>query len=241
LVEPFLSVVIPAYNEEPRIGATLEKVTGYLGRQQYSWELLVVDDGSSGRTAALATRWAGNDERVRVETVPHGGKGWAVKHGMLATAGQYRFMCDADMAMPIEQLEAFLDRMEEGYDIVIGSRQKKGARRVSEPILRHVMGRVFNWTVRLLAVRGLQDTQCGYKCFRDHVAEELFNLQRTRGWAFDVEVLYVAAKRKMRVLEMPIEWHYRPSSKLRPLANSFSMLQDTIMLRLRDVAGKYSR
>ena len=241
MTEPFLSVVIPAYNEEPRIGATLEKVTGYLRRQQYSWELLVVDDGSSDGTAALATRWAGNDERVRVETVPHGGKGWAVKHGMLATVGQYRFMCDADMAMPIEQLEAFLDRMEEGYDIVIGSRQKKGARRVNEPILRHVIGRVFNWTVRLLTVRDFQDTQCGYKCFRDHVAEELFNLQRTRGWAFDVEVLYVATKRKMRVLEMPIEWHYRPSSKLRPHADSFSMLRDIIMLRLRDAAGKYSR
>jgi len=241
LTETFLSVVIPAYNEEPRIGATLEQVTGYLSSQHYSWELLVVDDGSSDRTAAIAMRWAGHDQRVRVETVPHGGKGWAVRHGMLATAGQYRFMCDADMAMPIEQLDAFLARIEEGYDIVIGSRQKKGARRVCEPILRHVIGRVFNWTVRMLTVRDYQDTQCGYKCFRDHVAEELFNLQRTRGFAFDVEVLYVAAKRKMRVLELPIEWYYRPSSKLRPHVDSFSMLRDTILLRLRNAAGKYSR
>ena len=233
---PFLSVVIPAFNEAERIGYTLEKVVSYLSDQAYSWEVLVVDDGSSDDTAALANKWADTSEselQVHVETVPHGGKGWAVKRGMLAASGRYRFMCDADLAMPIEQLGAFLDRMEEGYDIVIGSRQTAGARRFDEPVHRHIMGRIFNWSVRLFAVGGLQDTQCGFKCFRGEVAEQLFRLQRTRGFGFDVEILYMAKKTGLSVLEIPIDWYHQSSSKVRPYVDSFLMLRDTLVLRLR--------
>ena len=235
LAAPFLSVVIPAFNEEGRIVSTLEQVVSYLGAQPYSWEVLVVDDGSSDSTATLARRLAVEEERVRVETIPHGGKGWAVKQGMLAARGRYRFMCDADLAMPIERLEELLNGMAEGYDVVIASRQIAGARRFGESIWRHFMGRVFNWTVRLLAVRGFDDTQCGFKCFRGEVAEKLFRSQRTLGFGFDVEILHMAVKKGMRVQEIPIDWYHQRSSKVRPLVDSFLMLRDTILLRLRDM------
>ena len=235
----FLSIVIPAFNEEARIIPTLETVVGYLSRQSYSWEVVLVDDGSLDGTAALVNRWAANSKRVRVEMLPHGGKGWAVRHGMLVSNGEYRFMCDADLAMPIEWLPAFLCRMSEGYDIVIGSRQVTGARRVGEPVVRHIMGRVFNCLVQRLAIRAFQDTQCGFKCFRGDVAEQLFRLQQIKGWAFDVEVLYLALRMGLRVLEMPIEWHYQQESKVRPSVDSFRMIRDTSLVRWYDLRGQY--
>ena len=236
---PFLSVVIPAFNEERRIESTLKTVTDYLDMQSYSWEVLVVDDGSSDDTAQIAGRWAREDERVSVEAMPHAGKGWAVKRGMLAVGGQYRFMCDADLAMPIHQLGTFLAHMEEGYEIVIGSRQIAGARRFDEPVGRHIMGRLFNRCVRLMAVSGFQDTQCGFKCFRGEAAAHLFRLQRSNGFGFDVEILYMAVKKGMRVLEIPIDWYHQRSSKVRPYADPYFMLRDTLLVRLRDLLRKY--
>lgn len=236
---PFLSIVIPAYNEQARIIGTLEGMLNYLRERQYSWEVLVVDDGSTDDTAALARAWAGTHPGVRIESVPHGGKGWAVRHGMLAATGRYRFTCDADLAMPVEQLAAFLKRMDEGYELVIGSRQIEGARRFHEPVLRHLMGRGFNWVVRLLAVRGFQDTQCGSKCFSGALADRLFPQQRARGFGFDVEILYLAAKSGARVLEIPIDWYHQPDSKVRVGLDPVMMLRDTILVRLNDLRGVY--
>lgn len=241
MAKPFLSVVIPAFNEEARIASTLQKLVSYLRRQPYSWEVVVANDGSTDRTAALVGQWTSELEAVRLKTLPHGGKGWAVKHGMLEATGQYRFMCDADLAMPLEQLTAFLERMAEGYDIVIGSRQIAGARRFNEPPMRHVMGRLFNWAVRLLAVGRFQDTQCGFKCFTGEAAQELFRLQQTRGFGFDVEVLYLALKKGMCVLEMPIDWHHQRDSKVRAGTDSLAMLRDTLLVRWRDLRGKYGK
>ncbi len=232
MTAPYLSVVIPAYNEEERIGATLDEVVAHLSSQSYSWEVVVVDDGSTDKTPQIVDSWAGEVEGVSVQNVEHGGKGWAVQQGMLEASGQYRFMCDADLSMPIEQLNKFIARMDEGYDVVIGSREAIGARRYDEPPIRHLMGRVFNWTVRMLAVRGFQDTQCGFKCFRGEVAQELFSKQKARGFSFDVEILYLALRQNMRVVEIPIDWYHREASKVRPLADSFLMLRDTLTLRL---------
>lgn len=239
LAKPFLSIVIPAFNEERRIGPTLESLVGYLGRQPYAWEVLVVDDGSSDGTLSESAKWSQKDERVRIEAGVHAGKGWAVRRGMLAATGEYRFMCDADLAMPIEQLGTFLDRMTDGYHIVVGSRQIAGARRFNEAAGRHLRGRVFNWTVRLLAVRGFDDTQCGFKCFRGDVADELFMLQRAKGLGFDVEILFLALKKDMRVLEIPIDWYHQRESKVRPVMDSLSMLREPMLVRLRDLSGKY--
>jgi glycosyltransferase involved in cell wall biosynthesis len=239
MVTPYLSIIIPAYNEERRIGSTLECLLRYLDGQPYTWEVIVADDGSADGTAPLVERLAKDADQVRLLSLPHRGKGWAVRQGMLAARGQLRFMADADMAMPVEQLGTFLDRMADGYDIVIGSRQIGGARRFGESLFRHVRGRVFNLTVRLLAVGGFQDTQCGFKCFKAEVAEELFRLQKTDGLGFDVELLYLAAKRRLNILELPIDWHHQADSRLRPLADTYLMLRDILLIRLRDIGGSY--
>ena len=237
---PFISVIIPAFNEAPRIDPTLDKVVRYLDERHSSWEVVVVDDGSSDATATLVSQWSLTHDRVRLERIPHSGKGSAVRHGMLSATGTYRFMCDADLAMPIDWLEAFLDRMNEGYDVVIGSRQIAGARRFDEPLLRHMMGRFFNWSVRLLALGGIQDTQCGFKCFRGEVAQELFELQTIKGFAFDVEILYLAkSKQGLRVLELPVDWYHQKESKVRAGVDSLQMLRDTILVRWRDLRGQY--
>ena len=237
---PFLSVVIPAYNEEMRISATLSAVLDYLRSQEYTWEIVVVDDGSVDATSAFVNAVVDIDDRVRLERVPHGGKGWAVRHGMLVATGELRFMCDADLAMPIPQLGRFIDQMSEGYDVVIGSREGAGARRYDESASRHLRGRTFNLVVRLLAVRRFKDTQCGFKCFRSKAAEELFVSQRTTGFGFDVELLYLASKRGLRVLEMPIEWHHQEESTVR-FVDAFLILRDVIMVRLRDARGDYGK
>ena len=232
---PLLSVVIPAYNEEAGIVSCLERVTEYLADQELDWEVIVVDDGSSDGTADVVDEWARGRAGVRLESVPHGGKGRAVRHGMLAATGLYRFMCDADLSMPIEQIERFLERMREGYDVVVGSRQVPEAQRSNETWMRHVMGRLFNWSVRLLVLRGFEDTQCGFKCFRGEVADDLFGRQRTTGLAFDVEVLYAAVKRGYRTIEIPIVWRHRRDSRVRVGVDSIGMLADTFKIRWRGV------
>jgi len=236
---PLLSVVIPAFNESARIIGTLDELARYLDEQTYTTEILVVDDGSVDGTADMVREWATDRPDTFVIGIPHAGKGWAVRAGMLAARGSYRFMCDADLAMPVHWIGEFLERMEVGLDIVIGSREASGARRFDEPAYRHLMGRVFNRVVRLLAVRGFQDTQCGFKCFRAEVADHLFRLQRTRGMGFDVEILFLAVKRGFTIEEMPIDWYHQEISKVRPGADTIDMLKDTIVVRLRDLARKY--
>ena len=236
---PRLSVVIPAFNEAGRIVSTLHSVVAYLREQTYTWEILVVDDGSQDDTAALVSAAAQNLDGIRLLRMEHYGKGWAVRAGMLEARGAYRFMCDADLAMPIEWLQEFLEKMDAGADIVIGSREIFGARRYDEPFYRHFRGRIFNWVVRAVAVRGFQDTQCGFKCFRQDAADRLFFRQRARGMGFDVEVLYLAAKAGYSVVEMPVEWHHQPGSKVRPGVDSIDMLKDTLLIRLRDMIGSY--
>ena len=238
---PFLSVIIPAYNESARIVATLEALSRYLRAQPYTWEVITVDDGSEDGTASIVEQWSAGRDGFRLERIRHGGKGAAVRHGMLAATGDYRFMCDADLAMPISHLSDFLRYMAEGNDIVIGSRQIAGANRYGESQFRHLLGRAFNKTVQALAVGGFEDTQCGFKCFSAAAAETLFPLQRTTGWGFDVEVLYLARKRGMRVLEMPIEWRHDADSRLNPATAGLNMLRDVLGVRWRAIRGSYSR
>ena len=236
---PFLSVIIPTFNEETQIASTLSKIIDYLGKQPFLWEIIVVDDGSSDATSDVVEDYTKNYSMVRLETIKHKGKGQAVKHGMLNSTGIYRFTCDADLAMPIEQLDRFLPNMDKGYDVVIGSRQISGARRFNEPTLRHVMGRVFNSIVSVLAISGFQDTQCGFKCFRGKIADELFPLIMTEGFGFDVEILYLAVKRNLNILEVPIDWHHRTASKVRNATDSLLMLWETILIRWRNLHGHY--
>ena len=238
-VRPLLSIIIPAFNEEARIGPTLDAIVEYLDAQPYSWEVMVVDDGSSDATSEGVAERARALGGVSLQRIPHRGKGWAVRHGMLASSGAYRLMCDADLAMPVELIASFIERMEDGYDAVIGSRQAPGARRYNEPLMRHVRGRVFNMLVRLAVVGGYADTQCGFKCFRAEQAETLFRLQKTRGLAFDVELLYLARKQGLKVVEIPIDWYHDRDSKVRTGVDSLSMFIDALRVRVRDLTGGY--
>ena len=236
---PFLSVVIPAYNEERRILPTLQQVAEYLGAQPYTWTVVVADDGSTDRTAALVEEFAKGQSNVFLLSVPHGGKGSAVRAGMLHATGAYRFLSDADLSMPIEQLERFLPPRLTEFDIAVGSREAPGAHRFNEPYTRHLQGRLFNLFVRLVAVPGVNDTQCGFKCFRGEVAESLFSLQRTSGWSFDVEVLFLARRLGLRLLEVPIDWHHDPDSRGHRLWDGLSMGMETLRLRWNARRGRY--
>lgn len=235
----YLSVIIPAYNEERRLPETLEAVCGYLATKAYTWEIIVADDGSDDTTGDVVGRVAQDEARVRLLTLPHRGKGWAVKNGMLAARGEYRFLCDADLSMPI----ALLDRLLPGHDapaeITIGSREAPGSRRFGEPRRRWLMGRVFNAMTRILATPGIADTQCGFKVFHATAAETLFALQTLDGFAFDAEILFLARRRGFRVAEVGIDWHYRAESKVRPIRDGWRTLRDLVIVRFRSLTGRY--
>jgi glycosyltransferase involved in cell wall biosynthesis len=246
----FLSIVIPAYNEERRLPAALEQVLAFLDRQSYAAEIVVADDGSADGTARITEQWAARDARVRLLRLDHRGKGFAVRAGALAARGEYVLLCDADMAVPIEEWQTLYTQMEHGADIAIGSREGLGARRIGEPWYRHVMGRVFNLIVRVVAVGHFQDTQCGFKALRRDVAHDLFRRVRIYGdnappvqgpavTAYDVELLFLAVKRGYRVAEVPMPWQYGEETKVSPLRDSLRNLRDVLRVRWNAVLGKY--
>jgi len=247
---PFLSVVIPAYNEERRLPQTLQSIVDYLARQSYASEVIVVDDGSRDQTVQVVESFRAAHPSVALIRNDHRGKGYAVRTGMLAAQGHIVLFSDADLSTPIEEIAQLLPWFEHGYGLVIGSREGSGAKRIREPFYRHMMGRVFNFVVRLLTVRGIDDTQCGFKAFRDDVARDLFtrmklygeNAQAVTGsmvTGFDVEVLFLGYKSGYKIKEVPVEWRYGNESKVNPLKDSFELFRDVLMVRWNDLRGMY--
>jgi dolichyl-phosphate beta-glucosyltransferase len=236
---PFLSIVVPAYNEEGRLPQTLPRIVEFLKAQEYLGEVIVVDDGSRDGTASVVELIAAETPIVRLIRNEHRGKGYAVKTGVMAAQGDHIFLCDADLSMPIEEVANFLPPALEEYDVAIGSREVEGARRYDEPGLRHLMGRVFNTLVRLLAVRGFQDTQAGFKCFARDAAHEVFPYQTMDGFGFDVEVLFIAQKRGYRIVEVPINWYYMTNSRVSPVSDSIRMFREILQVRMNDWRGLY--
>lgn len=239
MTQPFLSIVIPAYNEEKRLPGTLEKVYSFLDQQTYLSEVLVVENGSQDGTFEVARRFAIGRSSFQVLREAERGKGRAVRRGMLAARGEYRFMCDADLSMPVEEINRFIPPANPDYDIAIGSREAPGATRYNEPQYRHLGGRAVNTMIRLLALPGLHDTQCGFKCFRSSVAQELFQLQTMTGWSFDIELLYVARRRGYRILEVPIPWYFNPESKLNVVHDAVRMGMDIFSIHWNSLKGVY--
>lgn len=235
-----LSIIIPSHNEERRLPNTLRAIDSYLDEQPYSAEVIVVENGSWDRTVEAAEEFASDHQYVRVLQEDNRGKGRAVRRGMLEARGRYRFMCDADLSMPIDEIARFLPPKLDGYDIAIGSREAKGSRRYNEPTLTHLRGRIFSNLVKLFATPDLEDTQCGFKCFRDEVAVDLFSTQQLNGMCFDVELLFIARRRDYNIVEVPIDWYFDPESKVRMLEDSASMLADIIKIRRNWREGKYA-
>ncbi|MCH7606417.1 MAG: glycosyltransferase family 2 protein [Chloroflexi bacterium] len=224
-------MIIPVYNEESRIGSTLEQVAAFLGGWPNSWEVVVADDGSTDGTAQIVDQFVAAHAGVQLLRLPHRGKGWAVKNGMLAAKGKYRLFCDADLSVPIEQVDRLLPSQCEDTDVAIGSREAPGAKRYGEPQRRHLMGRVYNAIVRWLAIPGLKDTQCGFKCFRGEIVPQLFQKQTIDGFGFDVEVLFLARRAGMKLQEVGVDWYYRERSKVRPFHDSIAMTRDLLKIR----------
>lgn len=230
---PYLSVVIPAYNEEIRISRTIREIVDYLNQQKYPWEIIVADDGSTDATPRLVAQASPGDPRIRLLSLPHRGKGWAVKNGMLAAAGQFLLLCDADLSVPIARIEQLLPPLTAGADIAVGSREAPGAIRYGEPARRHLMGRLFNLITRRIAIPGLADTQCGFKGYRAAAARRIFAQITLNGFSFDVETLYLARRQGMTITEIGIDWHYREHSKVNPLQDAIAMSLDLLRIRWR--------
>ena len=237
----YLSVVVPTYNEAARIAVTIATIRESLDRRAFEWELLVVDDGSIDDSVAVARLAADGDRRVTVVTADHAGKGAAVRRGMLQARGAWRLLSDADLSTPIDEVDRLLAAAaERSADVIIGSREGAGARRVGEPHYRHVIGRAFNWAVKAAAFRGIDDTQCGFKLFSRRAADALFPVQRLDGFGFDVEVLYLASRAGFTVWPVPVTWTYDGSSKV-TIASGLSGFMDIGRVRWNAMTGVYER
>ena len=233
---PELSVVIPAFNEAARLGSSVARALDYLERRGASFELLVVDDGSRDSTGQVAAAYAGRG--VRLLTHPRNrGKGAALRTGVLASSGERVLLSDADFSTPIEELPKLERRLGEA-ELVLGSRAVAGAEvRERQPLYRELMGKTFNLLIRLLGVRGLRDTQCGFKLVRGAVARELFAEMEIEGFAYDVEMVWLALRRGYRVVEVGVVWANSTASTVDPIRSSLAMFRDVLALRLRRARG----
>ncbi len=240
--EPYLSVVIPAYNEALRVGSTLEKVQQYLQTRNYETELILVDDGSSDDTPQILEEARHQFSGMRVlRNEPNRGKGYSVRRGVLEARGQLVLFTDADLSAPIEEANKLIAVAEsEQADAVVGSRAlERRLIGVRQPLYRDLSGRVFNVLVRAFTGLKLRDTQCGFKLFRRATTRRAFELQRVERFGFDPELLFLIRRLGGKVLEVPVRWNDNPATKVHFLRDSTRMFLDLVLLRWRALTGKY--
>lgn len=235
----YLSIIIPAYNEEMRIGNTISSIISFVEAQPFRIEVLVVDNGSTDRTAEIISDLLVKHPYIKYLYEPVRGKGAAVKNGVLSARGEYLLLCDADMAVPISNVSKFFPHAKGAFDIVIGSREAPESNRYNEPAFRHITGRIFNFMVQLLVLPGVSDTQCGFKLFRREAANDLFKRSIIKGWSFDAEVLYIARLRGYDIIEAPVDWYYGKFSRVNVFSDSCHMLRDIFKIRLNASRGVY--
>ncbi len=238
---PHLSIILPALNEEGRLPRCLEQIDRFLQTQPYDAEVIVAENASTDRTAAITLEFAQTHPYVRLLQLKERGKGRAVKAGMLAADGDYRFICDVDLSMPIEEIVKFLPPAAAGYNISIATREGKEARRVDEPEYRHLMGRINNWIIKLTALPDFEDTQCGFKMFDRESAEDLFSVQQMNGIGFDVELLFIAKRRGYTIREVPITWYFDADSRMRLVQDSLNILREIWDIRQNWRKGLYAK
>lgn len=239
-----LTVIIPAYNEIANFQAgKLDQIYRYLRGKKLNWEVLVIDDGSHDGSNDKISAWVQGKAHWRFIQNPHQGKASTIKTGVDQAANRYILFTDFDQATPIREVEKLLPFIKRGYPIVIGSREVQGASREKEPFYRHLMGKVFNLVVQTLALPGIHDTQCGFKIFETATARELFNalkIYRNKPekyaftGAFDVELLFLAKKRQIKIAEVPIHWFHAPTTRVNPLRDSIRMFWHVVKIRLYD-------
>jgi dolichyl-phosphate beta-glucosyltransferase len=238
-LNPYFSIVIPAHNEQNRLPGTLEQIFHFLGQQSFTSEVIVVENGSTDDTYQIAQQFAKLHENLRVIHNDLRGKGFAIHRGIQEAKGEYIFMCDADLSMPVDEIVKFLPPRLQDFDIAIASREAPGSVRYNEPYYRHFTGRVFNTLIRWLVLPSLQDTQCGFKCIRAAVARDIVPYQTLTGWAFDVELLYIACHHGYQVVEIPIDWYFNADSKISVLRDSWRMFLDLLLIRRNARRGLY--
>jgi dolichyl-phosphate beta-glucosyltransferase len=233
--EILLSIVIPAYNEQARLPRTVLDTIHWCGMRKLDFELIIADDGSRDGTLAIARMFEESDGRIRALACPHMGKGAAVRMGMLNAKGRFVLFMDADGATPLNEIPKLLAAVERGYDVAFGSRvvQHPSEVEVRTKFHRRLIGRTFAFLVNLLALEGIADTQCGFKMFRRDAATAIFSRQRTAGFAFDVEILFLARRLALSMVEIPVNWVAQPGSKVNLVADSMRMLWDISHLRWR--------
>jgi dolichyl-phosphate beta-glucosyltransferase len=238
---PSVSVVVPAFNESRRITSTILTLKKYLEGEQIAHELLIVDDGSTDDTLSMARRAAGEWSDVVVLSLPRNlGKGWAVREGMLRARRDVVLFTDADLSTPVEEIETFLNQIEMGYDVVIGTRKARGARVVvRQPRVREWLGKGYSWLANHVTGAGVTDFTCGFKAFRLKAAQEIFLRQRLEGWSFDAEVLFLARKWGLRIGEVPVQWCNNPDTKVRLIRDVFRSFADLVLIRAYDMLGRY--
>ncbi len=232
---PYLSIVIPCYNEEQRLPPSLMLIRAYLARQSYASEVIVVDNASRDRTQEVA-----REGGAQVLSEPHRGKGCAVRTGMLAAKGEYVLFTDSDLSTPIEEVEKLFAALKNGADVAIGSRALPESNvTVHQPWHREMVGRIGNLLVRLLAVHGLADTQCGFKLYPQDLAQRLFGAQLMTGVAFDMEILFLAQRLGYKIAEVPVTWVDNPDTRFNRLKDGLDALKDLLRIRWNWLAGRY--
>ena len=238
---PTHSIVIPAYNESARLGATLDKVLAYVHAQQWDAEVIVVNDGSRDNTAEIVRSFAAKDPALRlVENPGNRGKGYSVRNGMLNARGQIILFSDADLSSPIEEAPKLFQALEDGADIAIGSRWLRAETQTQrQPLHRQLFGRIFNLVLRLTLGLQFKDTQCGFKAFKQPAVQAIFPLQKIERWGFDPEILFLARKLGFRMKEVSVAWGHSGGTRINPLVDGSRMVMEMLRIRWYDLTGKY--
>jgi glycosyltransferase involved in cell wall biosynthesis len=241
-LEPLtFSIVLPAYNEAARIGASLDKITDYAQRHAWSVEVIVVNDGSTDDTADIVRRYAARHPSLRlIENPGNRGKGFSVRNGMLHARGDILLFSDADLSSPIQEADKLVAALQAGADLAIGSRWvRKELQVVRQPLRRRMLGRLFNLALRMVLGLNFKDTQCGFKAFRRPAAELVFTQQQIETWGFDPELLYLASKAGLRIVEVPVYWAHSEGTRLHPLRDGIRMFAQLFQIRWNAITGKY--
>ena len=248
MINKYLSVVIPAYNEQENFQrGVLDQVFAYLIKAPFTWEVILVDDGSIDKTNELLNHFSKDKDGFIILKIKHGGKLKAIEEGVKAVKGEIILFSDFDQSTPISEFEKFIQEFKTGADIVIGSRTGPKSKRINDPWLRYFRSRVLNWVIKITLFKGIDDTQCGFKAFKKDISQKLFfGLKATRlakpvgGFMgpFDIELLFLAKKFKYNIISVPISWEYFPSKRLSVLSEPLRFLYDIFTIRKFDLLGK---